>query len=130
MQRVRAKGRQYPFDIVGKAFCTLPFQDASSHTLLTNFDLLYSTMSDKIACLSASDAEERSDPGIYVCSTDMIIFMPEAERVLIRHSQICVLSSLTDDATARKNGIYELDEQNVPKYAFACCFFFSLLFLN
>jgi hypothetical protein len=69
-------------------------------------------MTQKIACLY-DDAVTRSDPGIFVCSTDMIFFLPESEKVTIRNSQVSVLSSLSDYETAQKNGIYELDEHKV-----------------
>ena len=67
-------GRQYPFDLISKGFCTLPIQDSDTNNLLTNFDLLYNTMTFQIA--NFENDKFASDPGIYVCSTDMIFIMP------------------------------------------------------
>jgi len=68
------KGRQYPFDIVGKAFTTLPFQDNQTNHLLTNFDLIYDCSTHRVAGLTRCDSA-RSDPGVYVCCTDMLFFL-------------------------------------------------------
>ena len=67
------KGRQYPFDVTGKAFSSLPFQDKNNNNLLTNFDILYDLITYQVAGFSKSGAH--SDPGIYVCSTDMIYLL-------------------------------------------------------
>jgi fucokinase len=71
-------GRQYPFDVSSKAFSTMPLQEQDSNNLLTNFDLLYNFMTYQMACFSESvdvgTSAALSDPGIYVCSTDMIFF--------------------------------------------------------
>jgi fucokinase len=61
-------GRLYPFDMVGRAFNTLPFEDAKTNTYLTNFDLLFDFITRKIA--------QYSDPGFYICSSDMILEIP------------------------------------------------------
>jgi hypothetical protein len=54
-------GRSYPFDLIGKAFATLPFQDEDNYNLLTNFDLIYQTMTNQITGLNSHKAH--SDPG-------------------------------------------------------------------
>ena len=54
-------GRSYPFDIIGKAFATLPFQDANTFNMLTNFDLIYKIMTNQIAGLD--NQTPSSDPG-------------------------------------------------------------------
>lgn len=61
-------GRSYPFDLVGRAFNTLPYEDANNNTYLTNFDLLFNFINQNVA--------QHSDPGFYVCSTDMILNIP------------------------------------------------------
>ena len=68
-------GRSYPFDLIGKAFATLPFQDEQSFNMLTNFDLIYQTMSKQITGLDSD--KPHSDPGVYVCSTDMLFLLPQ-----------------------------------------------------
>jgi fucokinase len=67
-------GRKYPFDVIGKAFASLPFQD-DDYNLQTNFDLMYKIMQSQIAGLDK--ATPHSEPGVYVCSTDMIFMIPE-----------------------------------------------------
>ena len=68
-------GRHYPFDVSSKAFSTLPLQNKATNNILTNFDLLYKFMTYQMACFSKNNGNAQSDPGIYVCSTDMI-FLP------------------------------------------------------
>jgi hypothetical protein len=41
-------GRQYPFDIIGKSFSTIPFSSPNGD-LITNFDLLFSLMTKQIS---------------------------------------------------------------------------------
>ena len=65
-------GRYYPFDLVGKAFSTLPFQEKQTNRLLTNFDLSYETMTRNVIGFGG---EQQSPPGVYVCSTDIIFLM-------------------------------------------------------
>ena len=55
-------GRSYQFDIIGKAFATLPFQD-ENYSLLTNFDIIYQTMTNQIAGLGGASDKPHSDPG-------------------------------------------------------------------
>ena len=69
------KGRSYPFDLVGKAFCTLPFQDKLSCNLITNFDILYNLMTENVCGLNKET--NHSDPGVYICSTDMLFLLPK-----------------------------------------------------
>ena len=64
------KGRQYPYDLVGKAFSTLPFQNKHTNELLANFDLLYEIMTQNVSRLSD---ERPNSPGIYICSTDILL---------------------------------------------------------
>lgn len=54
-------GRSYPFDISGKAFATLPFQDEQTCNMLTNFDLIYNTMTNQVTGLNKD--KPHSDPG-------------------------------------------------------------------
>ena len=54
-------GRSYPFDIIGKAFATLPYQDEVTCNMLTNFDLIYNTMTNKVTGLNKD--KPHSDPG-------------------------------------------------------------------
>ncbi len=68
-------GRKYPFDVIGKAFATLPFQD-DDYNLQTNFDILYKILNSQIAGLDKS--VPHSEPGVYVCSTDMIFKIPKS----------------------------------------------------
>ncbi len=63
------KGRQYPFDVTGKAFSTLPYLNNEKNRLLTNFDLTYEFMTRNIAA--------HSDPGIFILSTDMVLHVPQ-----------------------------------------------------
>ena len=85
-------GRQYPFDVASKAFSTLPLQHDTTNNLLTNFDLLYNFMTYQLACFDPTNENfgAQSDPGIYVCSTDMIFF-PNANglfKVFFENSKI------------------------------------------
>jgi hypothetical protein len=91
-----------------------------------------------MACLDphGGSSGSESDPGIYVCSTDMIFFpdikglsmfkrmysasnktttlcLTFIERFCIRNKPICVVSSLADETTVRKNGIYDVDGDRV-----------------
>lgn len=71
---VLLKGRQYSFDMVAKGFSTLPLVEQSTGYLLSNFDLLFNTMSNQVACFDQDRRQFGSDPGVYVCSTDMVFF--------------------------------------------------------
>lgn len=70
------KGRQYPFDVCSKGFCTLPVQDKSTRCPLTNFDMLFHTMSYQIA--RYEEGGFKSDPGVYICSSDIIFLLPHS----------------------------------------------------
>ena len=76
------KGRSYPFDVIGKAFASLPFQD-DNYNLQTNFDLLYKMLTFQIAGLDKD--VPHSDPGVYVCSTDIIFTMPKYGNILLKY---------------------------------------------
>lgn len=67
-------GRQYPFDLVSKGFCTLPIKDPDTFYLKSNFDLLFNMMTFQIA--NFQDGHFNSDPGVYICSSDMIFNFP------------------------------------------------------
>ena len=72
-------GPNYPFDMIGKAFATLPLQD-ENYNLLTNFDLYYKMMTHQIAGLDDDlmrGLPPHSDPGVYVCSTDVLVMIPK-----------------------------------------------------
>ncbi|CAF0975030.1 unnamed protein product [Brachionus calyciflorus] len=99
-------GRQYPFDLISKGFCTLPIQNQETNDLLNNFDLLYNTITYQIA--NFENETFKSDPGIYVCSTDMIFSIPQNEKILINDKSICVISSLAPREISKKNGIYNM----------------------
>ena len=43
--------------------------------MTSNFDILYNLMTYKVAGFDKDVAH--SDPGIYVCSTDMVYLLPE-----------------------------------------------------
>jgi hypothetical protein len=53
----------------------LPFQSVENNNLITNFDLVFNFMTNQVAGLK-NDLPE-SDPGVYVCSTDMILYARE-----------------------------------------------------
>ena len=103
-------GRLYPFDIAGKAFSMLPIRNSTTDLLMTNFEILYDLMTNKIA--------SNSDPGVYICSTDMtLITAPGDEsRISIRNSSICVLSCLATKDGIRKHGLYDYYESGEQKY--------------
>jgi hypothetical protein len=70
------QGRYYQFDLIGKAFGTLPLQDSETNNLLTSFDLYYSLMSKNIAGFNLNSVTARSSPGVYICSTDVLFIIP------------------------------------------------------
>ena len=101
-------GRQYPFDIAGKAFSMLPIRNSSTEQLMTNFELLYDLITNKIA--------KNSDPGVYICSTDMTLITPNDETLSIRNSSICVLSCLATKEIILKHGLYDYYEDGKQKF--------------
>lgn len=68
-------GRQYPFDLVSKGFCTFPLKDNENNCLMSNFDLIFNTMTYQIA--NYQNGCFNSDPGVYICSSDMVFYLPK-----------------------------------------------------
>ncbi|XP_078527713.1 L-fucose kinase isoform X2 [Lissotriton helveticus] len=99
-------GRDFPFDDCGRAFTCLPVEDpnAAAEALVCNLDSLLETMTQKVC--------PGSPPGVWVCSTDMMLSIPSGPGIDWEGFHGAkVVSLLGSVAYAKKHGVYLVDEQ-------------------
>ncbi|XP_066098156.1 L-fucose kinase [Saccopteryx bilineata] len=99
-------GRDFPFDDCGRAFTCLPVEDpqAPVEAVVCNLDRLLDIMSYQLG--------PGSPPGVWVCSTDMLLSVPPNPGInwdSFRGARVIAFPGST--AYARKHGVYLTDSQ-------------------
>ncbi|XP_075290022.1 L-fucose kinase isoform X2 [Opisthocomus hoazin] len=101
-------GRDFSFDDCGRAFTCLPAEEpgAPAEALVCNLDSLLGTMAQRL-CVG-------SPPGVWVCSTDMLLTVPSAPGIDWDGFQgVRVIAVPGSQAYARNHGVYLADEQGL-----------------
>ncbi|NXF59836.1 FUK kinase, partial [Ciccaba nigrolineata] len=101
-------GRDFSFDDCGRAFTCLPVEepDAPAEALVCNLDSLLGTMTHRL-CVG-------SPPGVWVCSTDMLLTVPSAPGIDWDGFQgVRVIAVPGSQVYARNHGVYLTDEQGL-----------------
>ncbi|KAB0399791.1 hypothetical protein E2I00_000895 [Balaenoptera physalus] len=99
-------GRDFPFDDCGRAFTCLPVENpqAPVEAVVCNLDCLLDIMSHRLG--------PGSPPGVWVCSTDMLLSVPPNPGISwdgFRGARAIALPGST--AYARNHGVYLTDSQ-------------------
>ncbi|KFP19644.1 L-fucose kinase, partial [Egretta garzetta] len=103
-------GRDFSFDDCGRAFTCLPVEEPSAlaEALVCNLDSLLGTMTHRL-CVG-------SPPGVWVCSTDMLLTVPSAPGIDWDSFQgVRVIAVPGSQAYARNHGVYLADEQGLVR---------------
>ncbi|NXX51652.1 FUK kinase, partial [Tricholaema leucomelas] len=101
-------GRDFSFDDCGRAFTCLPVEEpnAPAEALVCNLDSLLETMTHRL-CVG-------SPPGVWVCSTDMLLTVPSEPGIDWDGFQgVRVIAVPGSQAYARNHGVYLADEQGL-----------------
>ncbi|KAM7100388.1 L-fucose kinase isoform 2-T2 [Ciconia maguari] len=101
-------GRDFSFDDCGRAFTCLPVEEpgALAEALVCNLDSLLATMTHRL-CVG-------SPPGVWVCSTDMLLTMPSAPGIdWDGFRGVRVIAVPGSQVYARNHGVYLADEQGL-----------------
>ncbi|XP_064016610.1 L-fucose kinase isoform X5 [Pogoniulus pusillus] len=99
-------GRDFSFDDCGRAFTCLPVEEPSApaEALVCNLDSLLETMTHRL-CVG-------SPPGVWVCSTDMLLTVPSEPGIDWDGFQgVRVIAVPGSQMYARCHGVYLADEQ-------------------
>ncbi|CAG5120953.1 unnamed protein product, partial [Candidula unifasciata] len=98
-------GRSYTYEACSRPFVTLPaVRDAPEYDgLVFNFDLIFSIITKKIAVFSK--------PGIWVCSTDIVVSVPDNLDLETAFGlcDVCVVSIPMPPKMLKDHGVYKLD---------------------
>ncbi|KFO82822.1 L-fucose kinase, partial [Cuculus canorus] len=103
-------GRDFSFDDCGRAFTCLPVQEpgAPAEALVCNLDSLLGTMTHRL-CVG-------SPPGVWVCSTDMLLTVPSTPGIDWDGFQgVKVIAVPGSQAYARNHGVYLTDDQGLVR---------------
>ncbi|KYO37017.1 L-fucose kinase isoform C [Alligator mississippiensis] len=101
-------GRDFPFDDCGRAFTCLPVEDPSApaEALVCNLDSLLWTMTHQLC--------KGSPPGVWVCSTDMLLTVPSAPEINWDGFQGAKVISVPGTVLyARNHGVYLTTQQGL-----------------
>ncbi|XP_035399516.1 L-fucose kinase [Cygnus atratus] len=101
-------GREFSFDDCGRAFTCLPAEDpdALAEAPVCNLDSLLHTLTHRL-CVG-------SPPGVWVCSTDMLLTVPSAPGIdWDGFRGVRVIAVPGSQAYARNHGVYLADEQGL-----------------
>ncbi|KAK2530056.1 Fuk [Columba guinea] len=101
-------GRDFSFDDCGRAFTCLPVEEPSTQAeaLVCNLDSLLGTMTQRL-CVG-------SPPGVWVCSTDMLLTVPAVPGIDWDGFQgVRVIAVPGSQAYARNHGVYLTDEEGL-----------------
>ncbi|KAI0236301.1 L-fucose kinase [Lamellibrachia satsuma] len=101
-------GRSFPCDGCGHAFVTLPLsrQQAVAEGLVTNLELLLNMMTYRAAV--------NSPPGVWICSTDMFLELPEILDVQsFAGVDVCAVSVPVTVDYAKQHGVYKISAQGL-----------------
>ncbi|KAH9499097.1 hypothetical protein Btru_006679 [Bulinus truncatus] len=98
-------GRRYTYEACSRPFVALPAmrENANFDGLVYNFDLIYSIITLKLGVFSG--------PGVWVCSTDMVLSVPEhldLERVFT-NCDVCTVTVPMPSKLLKEHGVYKLD---------------------
>nr|XP_054309747.1 L-fucose kinase isoform X3 [Pongo pygmaeus] len=101
-------GRDFPFDDCGRAFTCLPMEnpEAPVEALVCNLDCLLDIMTYRLG--------PGSPPGVWVCSTDMLLSVPANPGISwdsFRGARVIALPG--SPAYARNHGVYLTDPQGL-----------------
>ncbi|XP_064526745.1 L-fucose kinase isoform X1 [Pseudopipra pipra] len=103
-------GRDFSFDDCGRAFTCLPAEEpgAPAEALVCNLDSLLWTVTHRL-CVG-------SPPGVWVCSTDMLLTVPSAPGISWDGFQgVRVIAVPGSPVYARNHGVYLTDEQGLVR---------------
>ncbi|XP_015134702.2 L-fucose kinase isoform X2 [Gallus gallus] len=103
-------GREFSFDDCGRAFTCLPAEQprAAAEALVCNLDSLLGTVTQRL-CVG-------SPPGVWVCSTDMLLSVPSVPGIDWDGFQgVRVIAVPGSQAYARNHGVYLADEQGLVR---------------
>ncbi|NWV67566.1 FUK kinase, partial [Malurus elegans] len=103
-------GRDFSFDDCGRAFTCLPAEEpgAPAEALVCNLDSLLGTMTHRL-CVG-------SPPGVWVCSTDMLLTVPSTPGINWDGFQgVRVIAVPGSPAYARNHGVYLTNEQGLVR---------------
>uniref|UniRef100_A0A8C3CCH5 L-fucose kinase n=1 Tax=Cairina moschata TaxID=8855 RepID=A0A8C3CCH5_CAIMO len=101
-------GREFSFDDCGRAFTCLPAEDpdAPAEAPVCNLDSLLHTLTHRL-CVG-------SPPGLWVCSTDMLLTVPSVPGIDWDGFQgVRVIAVPGSQAYARNHGVYLADKQGL-----------------
>ncbi|NXO23926.1 FUK kinase, partial [Cisticola juncidis] len=101
-------GREFSFDDCGRAFTCLPAEEpgAAAEALVCNLDSLLATMTHRL-CVG-------SPPGVWVCSTDMLLTVPSTPGINWDGFQgVRVIAAPGSPAYAKNHGVYLTNEQGL-----------------
>ncbi|OXB74073.1 UNVERIFIED_CONTAM: hypothetical protein H355_003136 [Colinus virginianus] len=104
--RAGCTGREFSFDDCGRAFTCLPAEQprAAAEALVCNVDSLLGTVTQRL-CVG-------SPPGVWVCSTDMLLSVPSVPGIDWDGFQgVRVIAVPGSQEYARSHGVYLADEQ-------------------
>ncbi|XP_078400065.1 L-fucose kinase isoform X2 [Cetorhinus maximus] len=99
-------GRDFPFDDCGRSFTCLPMEnpDSKAEALVCNIDVLLHIMTYKLG--------PGCTPGVWVCSTDMILTVPSYPDICWEgFSGVKVVSVPGTVSYARDHGVYLIDQE-------------------
>nr|XP_002122353.1 L-fucose kinase-like [Ciona intestinalis] len=103
-------GRYFPYNPLGRGFVSLALNPevGESDCLMTNFDALFKTVSTNLA--------HNSPPGLWVCSSDMLISFPHNyainwDSVNINDGAVCISVPSTKQY-ASYHGVYKIGADN------------------
>ncbi|XP_067853740.1 L-fucose kinase [Heptranchias perlo] len=99
-------GRDFPFDDCGRSFTCLPVENPNSQAeaLVCNIDILLHIMTYKLG--------PGCTPGVWVCSTDMILTVPSYPDICWEgFSGVKVVSVPGTVSYARNHGVYLIDQE-------------------
>ncbi|XP_062922682.1 L-fucose kinase [Mobula hypostoma] len=99
-------GRDFPFDDCGRSFTCFPLKNptGSAEALVCNIDVLLHIMTHKLG--------PGSPPGVWVCSTDMILTVPSYPDICWDgFSGVRVISVPGTVSYARNHGVYLIDQE-------------------
>uniref|UniRef100_A0A672HF50 L-fucose kinase n=1 Tax=Salarias fasciatus TaxID=181472 RepID=A0A672HF50_SALFA len=106
-------GRDFPWSSCSRAFCWLPHQkpDQKVQAPVCCLDLLLDCLSEQVGRICPG-----SPPGVWVCSTDMILSVPPDFAMSWRgFSGVRVVSLPGDVSFAAHHGVYLCDSQGVVR---------------
>ncbi|XP_005105725.1 L-fucose kinase [Aplysia californica] len=100
-------GRSYTYEACSRPFVNLPVSRVSPtfDGPVCNFDLIFSIITEKIAVFAK--------PGVWVCSTDMLVSVPEYFDLeeAFQNCDVCGISIPQAPKLLKDHGVYKLDSQ-------------------